>query len=172
MAFSTRTQIVASLYAPHSFFYDLFSFLLTVVKVVPRAYTACADAYLTPCIREYLKQFVEGFDDAFTQRVRLTFMQSDGGLARIDDFTGYRAVLSGPAGGVVGYARTTGDAVTRHKGVFKTDDDGSDGNDSGHVENDDDDIDDVDDDDDDDDGERGDSTEVIGFDMGGTRFVC
>ena len=31
-------------------------------------------------------------------------MQSDGGLARADDFTGSRAILSGPAGGVVGQA--------------------------------------------------------------------
>src|SRR5687768_10641959 len=34
-------------------------------------------------------------------------MQSDGGLVPVDKFSGFRAVLSGPAGGVVGYAQVT-----------------------------------------------------------------
>jgi len=34
-------------------------------------------------------------------------MQSDGGLAPMDSFSGHRAILSGPAGGVVGYAATS-----------------------------------------------------------------
>ena len=42
------------------------------------------------------------------ERVR-PLPQSDGGLARMDQFSGFRAVLSGPAGGVVGYSRTTFD---------------------------------------------------------------
>ncbi|ETO13922.1 hypothetical protein RFI_23446, partial [Reticulomyxa filosa] len=67
----------------------------------------CADAYLTPCIQEYLHHFVEGFDTDFGKNVRVSFMQSDGGLCLLEGFSGYRAVLSGPAGGVVGYVRTT-----------------------------------------------------------------
>lgn len=37
----------------------------------------------------------------------MLFMRSDGGLAPMDSFSGSRAVLSGPAGGVVGYSATT-----------------------------------------------------------------
>jgi 5-oxoprolinase (ATP-hydrolysing) len=80
--------------------------LMPMVKLVPRAFTACADAYLTPCIRSYIRTFCAGFASPLTPR-QLQFMQSDGGLASIDRFCGYRAVLSGPAGGVVGYATTT-----------------------------------------------------------------
>ncbi len=39
---------------------------------------------------------------------QVLFMQSDGGLCRADAFSGHKAVLSGPAGGVVGAALTTG----------------------------------------------------------------
>ena len=67
----------------------------------------CADAYLTPCIRTYLEQFTKGFDADFMKNVRVTFMQSDGGLCSMKNFNGYKAVLSGPAGGVVGYVHTT-----------------------------------------------------------------
>ena len=42
-----------------------------------------------------------------TKRVPLTFIKSDGGLAPHDQFGGHEAILSGPAGGVVGYAKTT-----------------------------------------------------------------
>ena len=38
---------------------------------------------------------------------KVHFMQSDGGLTELSNFTGSRAILSGPAGGVVGYAMTT-----------------------------------------------------------------
>ena len=44
---------------------------------------------------------------------RLAFMQSDGGLTPVCSFSGHRAVLSGPAAGVVGYARTTWEACGR-----------------------------------------------------------
>jgi N-methylhydantoinase A/oxoprolinase/acetone carboxylase beta subunit len=74
-----------------------------MVKLVPRGFTACADAYLTPHIARYLDTFVGGFDEHLMSDVKLCFMQSDGGLAPIDRFSGHRAILSGPAGGVVGY---------------------------------------------------------------------
>ena len=64
------------------------------------------DAYLTPHIRTYLDSFRKGFAGGLKDN-NLLFMQSDGGLARADDFTGSRAILSGPAGGVVGYGLTT-----------------------------------------------------------------
>ena len=85
---------------------SLSSRVMPRVKLVPRGDTTMVDAYLNPHIRTYLKSFREGFDDRL-DRTNLLFMQSDGGLAQADDFTGSRAILSGPAGGVVGYAMTT-----------------------------------------------------------------
>lgn len=81
------------------------SSLAQMVKMVPRGFTACVDAYLTPKTKEYIQSFRQGFVGSLTD-VDVKFMQSDGGLCNVDDFTGYRAILSGPAGGVVGYGRT------------------------------------------------------------------
>jgi 5-oxoprolinase (ATP-hydrolysing) len=73
-----------------------------------RAHTACAAAYLTPVITNYLSGFLEGFDDSLRNgSVPLAFLQSDGGLSPYHSFGGHQAILSGPAGGVVGYAKTT-----------------------------------------------------------------
>eukprot|EP01083_Nonionella_stella_P200933 735406_1 len=80
---------------------------IAMKKLVPRGQTTCADAYLTPCIRQYVDTFSKGFDKDFKANCRVTFMQSDGGLCSMDHFNGYKAVLSGPAGGVVGYVHTT-----------------------------------------------------------------
>ncbi|CAG8715453.1 18400_t:CDS:2, partial [Racocetra fulgida] len=66
-----------------------------------------ADAYLTPCIRKYIDGFVSGFDENMEKNTRLEFMQSDGGLVPVNKFSGFKAILSGPAGGVVGYASTS-----------------------------------------------------------------
>ena len=82
--------------------------VMRMVKAVPRGYTTCADAYLTPHIAKYVSGFQSGFDAGMASgRVRVQFMQSDGGLTPVSGFSGHRAVLSGPAGGVVGYAMTT-----------------------------------------------------------------
>lgn len=81
---------------------------LPMVKIVSRGYTATADAYLTPHIREYLTSFQSGFDEGI-KCVPVSFMQSDGGLARAEKFSGFRAILSGPAGGYIGYAKTAYD---------------------------------------------------------------
>lgn len=86
---------------------SLSSSLMPMIKLVPRSYTACADAYLTPCIHQYLNQFRRGFDEHMERNTKVWFMQSDGGLVPVDKFSGFRAVLSGPAGGVVGYAQVT-----------------------------------------------------------------
>eukprot|EP00978_Attheya_sp_CCMP212_P003417 scaffold7033_cov40-Attheya_sp.AAC.1 len=79
--------------------------VMPMVKMVPRGHTACAAAYLTPKITTYLDSFRRGFDTNLSQ-VQLTFMKSDGGLTPVDDFGGHQAILSGPAGGVIGYAKT------------------------------------------------------------------
>lgn len=77
-----------------------------MVKIVSRGHTTCAAAYLTPKITTYLHSFQQGFD-AGLSNVPLTFMKSDGGLAPVSDFGGHQAILSGPAAGVVGYAKTS-----------------------------------------------------------------
>mmetsp|Transcript_13895 Transcript_13895/g.25374 ORF Transcript_13895/g.25374 Transcript_13895/m.25374 type:complete len:1378 (-) Transcript_13895:162-4295(-) len=81
--------------------------VMSMVKLVPRGHTACAAAYLTPKITEYLAGFTKGFDDGLMTNVQLDFMKSDGGLTPVNDFGGHQAILSGPAGGVVGYAKTS-----------------------------------------------------------------
>ncbi|KAI8391805.1 Hydantoinase B/oxoprolinase-domain-containing protein [Radiomyces spectabilis] len=89
---------------------SLSSEVMPMIKIVPRGTSATADAYLTPCIQNYIKGFVSGFDDGFEKGTStLQFMQSDGGLVPVNNFSGFRAILSGPAGGVVGYALTTYD---------------------------------------------------------------
>ncbi|XP_020364474.2 5-oxoprolinase isoform X1 [Oncorhynchus kisutch] len=85
---------------------SLSSEVMPMVRAVPRGYTVCADAYLTPKIRQYLKGFTSGFRGGL-EGVSVLFMQSDGGLTPMEQFCGSRAVLSGPAGGVVGYAITS-----------------------------------------------------------------
>ncbi|RUM33442.1 MAG: 5-oxoprolinase, partial [Desulfobulbus sp.] len=85
---------------------SLSSAVIPMVKLVSRGDTTMVDAYLTPHIRRYLQSFKKGFSCGLAN-TRLQFMQSDGGLSLAGDFTGSRAILSGPAGGVVGYAETT-----------------------------------------------------------------
>lgn len=80
--------------------------VMPMVRMVNRGFTACADAYLTPHIKTYVKGFACGFEKDL-DGINVLFMQSDGGLTPMNNFNGSRAVLSGPAGGVVGYAVTT-----------------------------------------------------------------
>ena len=84
---------------------------MPMVKLVSRGHTTSAAAYLTPKITTYLASFQCGFD-ANLKDVPLTFMKSDGGLAPVHDFGGHQAILSGPAGGVVGYAKTSYNPAT------------------------------------------------------------
>lgn len=85
---------------------SLSSQVMAMVKAVPRGYTACTDAYLTPHIKRYISGFASGFQNNL-KGVNVLFMQSDGGLTPMQSFIGSRAILSGPAGGVVGHAMTT-----------------------------------------------------------------
>lgn len=85
---------------------SLSSHVIPMVKAVPRGFTASSDAYLTPHIKAYLKGFAAGFKDNL-KTANVLFMQSDGGLTQMSRFSGSRAILSGPAGGVVGYAMTS-----------------------------------------------------------------
>ncbi|MEI6485274.1 MAG: hydantoinase B/oxoprolinase family protein [Sphingomonadales bacterium] len=70
-----------------------------VIRLVPRANTAVVDAYLSPPLRDYVTRVADGLPG-----VNLAFMQSNGGLARPSHFQGRDAILSGPAGGIVGMA--------------------------------------------------------------------
>ena len=96
-------EIAASLGFGHI---SLSSEVMPMVRIVGRGFTACADAYLTPAIKKYLSGFSSGFKDNLAG-TNVLFMQSDGGLTPMDSFNGSRAILSGPAGGVVGYAKTS-----------------------------------------------------------------
>ena len=71
-------------------------------RLVPRGDTAVVDAYLSPILRRYVAQVAAELGDG----TRLYFMQSSGGLAEAASFQGKDAILSGPAGGIVGAART------------------------------------------------------------------
>lgn len=73
-----------------------------LIKLVGRGDTVLADAYLSPVLRAY----VDGLGEALGEDADMLFMQSNGGLTRGDLFRGKDAVLSGPAGGIVGLART------------------------------------------------------------------
>ncbi|KLI64986.1 hydantoinase B/oxoprolinase family protein [Aurantiacibacter marinus] len=75
-----------------------------LIRLVPRGDTSVADAYLSPVIRAYVEQL----SDRLPEHGSLRFMQSNGGLADARAFRGKDAVLSGPAGGVVGMVETAG----------------------------------------------------------------
>jgi 5-oxoprolinase (ATP-hydrolysing) len=69
-----------------------------LIRLIPRGDTTVVDAYLSPVLRRYTDTLQGGLPD--TQSLR--FMQSNGGLAEVGAFRGKDAILSGPAGGVVG----------------------------------------------------------------------
>ncbi|KAF4982247.1 hypothetical protein FZEAL_2131 [Fusarium zealandicum] len=86
------------------------SALQPMIKVVPRGMSATADAYLTPTIKKYIDSVSTNFNGGLgSAGSRCEFMQSDGGLVDFRKFSGLKSILSGPAGGVVGYAQTTWD---------------------------------------------------------------
>ncbi len=74
--------------------------VVPLVKLVPRADTTTADAYLNPVLRRYvaaLRQALPGSE--------LQILTSAGGLIAAEKFSGKDSILSGPAGGVVGFSR-------------------------------------------------------------------
>ncbi|MCO5760402.1 MAG: hydantoinase B/oxoprolinase family protein [Chromatiaceae bacterium] len=76
-------------------------------KLVGRGDTTVVDAYLSPILRRYVDQVAAQLGgEARAARPRLLFMQSHGGLADARHFQGKDSILSGPAGGLVGAART------------------------------------------------------------------
>ncbi len=73
-----------------------------LMKIVGRGDTTVVDAYLSPILRAYVDRVATA-----TGRIRLMFMQSNGGLTDAHRFQGKDAILSGPAGGVVGAVKTS-----------------------------------------------------------------
>ncbi len=76
-----------------------------LMKMVRRGDTTVVDAYLTPILRRYVDRVAAAFDGDMSGR--LMFMQSSGGLTDARLFQGKDAILSGPAGGVVGAVRVS-----------------------------------------------------------------
>lgn len=72
------------------------------MKLVSRGDTTVVDAYLSPILRRYVGQV-----EADLGAVPLQFMQSNGGLTDAHRFQGKDAILSGPAGGIVGAAQVS-----------------------------------------------------------------
>ena len=78
-----------------------------LMKWVPRGDTTVADAYLSPILRRYVNQVAARLDGIEAHNGKLMFMRSNGGLTDAGFFQGKDAILSGPAGGVVGMARVS-----------------------------------------------------------------
>src|SRR5262249_31166762 len=76
-----------------------------LMKLVGRGDTTVVDSYLSPILRRYVDRVASELGD-----VRLLFMQSNGGLTDAHRFQGKDAILSGPAGGIVGMVRTSENA--------------------------------------------------------------
>ncbi len=80
-----------------------------LIKLVGRGDTTVVDAYLSPILRRYVRQVADELGtgaEGQAEAIRLMFMMSSGGLTAADLFQGKDALLSGPAGGVVGAAKT------------------------------------------------------------------
>jgi len=68
------------------------------LKAVDRGDTTVVEAYLTPILKDYIENILQNFTGDLN---KIYFMKSDGTLCKSDEFSGSRALLSGPAGGVV-----------------------------------------------------------------------
>ena len=79
-----------------------------LAKLVGRGDTTVVDAYLSPILRRYVEHVARelGIKGKSDNGPRLSFMMSSGGLTAADLFQGKDAILSGPAGGVVGMVET------------------------------------------------------------------
>jgi 5-oxoprolinase (ATP-hydrolysing) len=93
-----------------------------LIKLIGRGDTTVVDAYLSPILRRYVGQVAEALHGRGEQsslsmergETRLMFMMSSGGLTAAELFAGKDAILSGPAGGVVGMAETGREAGFAH----------------------------------------------------------
>ncbi len=86
-----------------------------LIKYIPRGDTAMVNAYLSPVLHRYTKQLATTLEVERTG-IKLFFMTSNGGLSTPANFNGKDAILSGPAGGIVGAAKTA--AKAGHKKII------------------------------------------------------
>lgn len=113
-AYPLHEQKVAEIAKKLGFEVSVSHELQPMIGMVNRSSSTVADAYLSPVIREYIESFGAGFEgglDSFGNK--LLFMQSNGGLCPWYKFTGLKAILSGPAGGMVGYGESCYDTETK-----------------------------------------------------------
>ncbi len=85
--------------------------LAPLIKIVSRGDTTVLDAYLNPILRAYVTRLKESLaamrQPLATNQITLKLMTSSGGLVDAERFTGKDSILSGPAGGVIGFSRVT-----------------------------------------------------------------
>ncbi|KAJ5308576.1 hypothetical protein N7508_003955 [Penicillium antarcticum] len=112
-AYPEHERQIGELAQQMGFSVTLSSKLQPMIKIVPRGMSAAADAYLTPVIKTYIDSISASFDGGLESQhdCRFEFMQSDGGLVDFRKFSGLKAILSGPAAGVVGFAATSWDPI-------------------------------------------------------------
>ena len=114
-AYPYHEEQIGKLAEEMGFSVTLSSKLQPMIKIVPRGMSAAADAYLTPVIKTYIDSISASFEGGLERKsdCRFEFMQSDGGLVDFRKFSGLKAILSGPAAGVVGFAATSWDPVEK-----------------------------------------------------------
>ena len=78
---------------------------MNLIKIISRGQSSVVDAYLSPVIHKYLKGIKEA-----TGNIPIEFIQSSGTLSHPDNFLGKDAILSGPAGGVIGVSSIADEA--------------------------------------------------------------
>ena len=99
--FPAHEQLVARVARELGFQYlSISSEVAPLTKLVVRGETTVVDAYLTPVLSDYIASLREALPDS-----QILMMTSSGGLVDAGSFRGYQSVLSGPAGGVVGFAQ-------------------------------------------------------------------
>ena len=86
--------------------------LSPLIKIVSRGDTTTVDAYLNPILRQYVERLRDSLEPGRressaddVERSTLRLMTSAGGLVEADRFVGKDSILSGPAGGVIGFSR-------------------------------------------------------------------
>jgi len=103
-AFPLHEQIVADIARDIGFTQVSVSHEVSpLMKLIGRGDTTVVDAYLSPILSRYVQQVAGELGEG----VRLMFMMSSGGLTAAELFQGKDAILSGPAGGVVGAVQTS-----------------------------------------------------------------
>lgn len=114
-AYPEHERQIGDLAQQLGFSVTLSSKLQPMIKIVPRGMSAAADAYLTPVIKTYIDSISKSFEGGLEgqRHCRFEFMQSDGGLVDFRKFSGLKAILSGPAAGVVGFAATSWDSTKK-----------------------------------------------------------